>query len=225
MDRMFFALAAVVALPLGVWYFKEAIYYSRRGMPNDHLVAISSGALALGLFLVSTAAIFVVSHMSGFGESHRSRSARVTSTSTVAVLTLWGGLLAFGGARQGIFLFVACIVWACASIFERNRRDQNAFTPFRWSIRTVAVILALPSFAGGASLTFDALNLYNKLHLKSSIPVLNRMPANIPECDAMIYSDLSIGIPFMVIGVLLLREAFRGFVLFQRLSPSGSMSK
>ena len=85
--------------------------------------------------------------------------------------------------------------------------------------------LALLSFAGGATLTFDAINLYIKLHLKSSIPVFNRMPANIPESDAMIFGDLAIGIPFLVIAVLLLREVFRGFVLFKSSSASGSISK
>ncbi len=215
-DTIFFAVAATVALPLGVWNTKEAISYGQRGMPNDHLIAISSGTLALGLFLVSAIAISLASHMSGFGVSSRSALTRFGSLAAVALLTLWGAVLASGGPRQGMFLFVSCVVWACASIFERNRRVQNAVTPLRWLIRTIAVALALPIVAGGASLTFDAINLFNKLHVKSSFPVFNRMPANIPESDVMIYGDLCIGIPFLVIGVLLLHQVFRGFIFFRR---------
>lgn len=224
-DRIFFGLVAVVALPLGAWYGKQSVFYAQRAMPNDHLVAISNGSLTLGLILVSTAAIFLASRMSGFAESHRSRVTGVASALAVTLLTVWGGLFAFLGARQGIVLLISCVVWACTSIFERNRRDQNAFTPLRWSLRTIAVVVALPIFASGATLVFDAMNLYNKLHLRSSIPIFNRMSANIPESDAMIFGNLLFGIPFVVIGLLLLREAFRGFVLFAPSVPSDSMSK
>ena len=218
-DRIFFGVAATATLPLSVWYAKEAISYGQRGMPNDHLIAISSGTLALGLFLVSAAAFSLAARISRFGESQRSALTRIGSLTAVALLTLWGGLLASGGARQGIFLFVSCAVWACASIYERNRQDHNAVTPVRWVIRTIAAVLALPMLGGGASLVFDAINLFNKLHLKSPFPVFNRMPANIPESDVMIYGALCIGIPFLVIGVLLLHHVFRGFIPFGR-SPS-----
>ncbi|MEP3480090.1 MAG: hypothetical protein ABJZ55_12640 [Fuerstiella sp.] len=224
-DRIFLSVAAVIAISLGTWRAANAISHGQRGMQNDHLAAIYSGTLAIGLFAVSIAAISLAAGVSGFHESHDARSTRASSILTVILATLLGGILVVCGVNQAIFLVVSCLIWFCTFMYERNHRSENSFRPLRWPIRSIAVILALPFLAGSASFIFDGLNLYNKLHLKLSIPVFSRMPANIPESDAMIIGDLCIGVPSMLLSLLLLREAFRGFVLFGSSLNSSTISK
>lgn len=219
-DRIFFSVAAVIAISLGIWRAADAISHG----PN-YFEVIYSGTLAIGLFIVSIAAILLAAGVSGFHETHDVRSTRASSILTVILATLLGGVLVVCGVNQAIFLVVACLIWFCTFIYERNHRNENSFRPLRWPIRSIAVILALPVLAGSASFIFEGLNLYNKLHLESPIPVHNRRPADIPESDAVIFVDLCIGVPFALVSLLLLREAFRGFVLFGNSPPSSSISK
>jgi len=215
---MFFVVAAATAFSFAVWQTVEALQYAQRGMPNDHLVVVSSATLAIGLFIVSVASTLLATGKSRFqvsaAEDSRYSISRGASVLAVMLIGIWGSVLTFAGARQGMFLAASCALWGCAFFYERKRVEQEAFTVMRWTIRTVAVILSLPMLAGAASSIFGAFNLYNKLHLKSPIPVFPRMPANIPESDAMIFGNLCIGLPFALIGILLLREVFRGFTLF-----------
>ena len=217
-QRVVLGLLAVVGLLLAVRNTSSAVTFARRGLPNDHLVAVSDGFLSIALSLCSIAALLLVTgHATFLHRSPRtSLTGRFLATATIAALACLGGLLASAGAHQGTWLIAGCTTYTAARVYERRQPFQSDFALARWLIRSIAITIGLPALAGGASLLFDAANLYNKLHLHW--PILNypRMAANIPESDAMVHGLVLSGAAFSALGCLLVREAFRGFHVFRQ---------
>ena len=222
--RAFFSVSAVASFLFAVFNSIDAITYFRRGMPNDHLAAFSYGSIAIGLTLVCVAAVLLATGHANFRPSSSETSlskrvARFTAFAIVVVIACLGGLLAIAGALQGILLTIGSVTWFVAFFYERNRHDQNIFRGTRWLIRLVATAIGLVILVGGMTNLLDAANLYNKLYLHWSILNLPRMSANIPESDARIHGLLFTGIPFTILGCLLIREVFRRFRLVRKIAP------
>lgn len=214
---VFFATAAVVAVVLAVWFGWIAVRLGRQGLPSFHLAAIQNDLMAISLVVVaviaSGLALGVFTFQAKAVSESESRLARVASMTTVICLAGLGGLVTIEGGRQGIILLTGCAIWVSAVRYERNRDDQATFRGTRWMIRIPAVAVGLPMVAASASLLFDAVHLINRLHLHLPGPELPRMPANIPESNFMVFGQLIIGVPYAVLGVLLLRQVFCGLML------------
>lgn len=214
---VFFATAAVVAVVLAVRFGWIAVRFGRQGLPNYHLAAIKNDVMAISLVVVaviaSGLALGVFTFRSNAVSNSETRFTRVASIAAVVCLVGLGGLVTIEGGRQGIILLMGCAIWTSAVRYERNRDDQATFRGMRWMIRVPATVFGLSLVSASASLLFDAVHLINRLHLYLPGPEFPRGPGDIPESNFMVFGQLIIGVPYAVLGVLLLRQVFCGLML------------